>query len=43
MSGVTISEKVVTQDDRKVKIYIVKPQDVAGTRTNSVTFQALLS
>jgi acetyl esterase len=31
MSGVTITEKVITQDDRQVKIYIMKPQNVKGT------------
>lgn len=31
MSGVTITEKVITEDDRKVKIYIMKPQHVKGT------------
>jgi acetyl esterase/lipase len=31
MSGVTISDKVITQDNRKVKIYIFRPENVKGT------------
>lgn len=31
MSGVTISERTITEDGRKVKLYIMKPERVAGT------------
>ena len=30
MSGVTISDRTISEDDRKVKIYIVKPEHTAG-------------
>ena len=31
LSGVTITEKTITQDGRQVKIYIVKPEKTKGT------------
>src|SRR5579862_5459925 len=30
MSGVTTSERMITQDGRSVKLYIMKPQHVSG-------------
>jgi acetyl esterase/lipase len=31
MSGVTVVEKTITQDQRTVKLYVMKPQNVTGT------------
>ena len=31
LSGVTTTEKTITQDGRKVKLYIMKPEQVSGT------------
>ena len=31
LSGITIAEKTISENDRKVKLYIVKPEKVQGT------------